>query len=312
MNINNATYEEFELWRSWTLFNEKGAQSSFAQLVFILILHEMQDWNCQWRLSWKSNTQLLQLMEKSIGLQVHFSTFANHYCSTFWYQILQDPLLMWITLCMEMPAILPYFWKIFSTSVLTIWNVFRFPTKTLQCNISDNTLDMKCLIIFIIPTKYKGDLLFTAWGSWLLVWFPTLLTFILASFYLFFLTFPFFLFFSFCSAMSNICYSFHHWLVFYSWMSSVYHGLIWFSCTNNFSLLLVLYSSNLSPKLSAVSGPLCCSYDKLDIFGQFFLLPEDYLVSDLGAIRLKDILFHDLSREGADIEQQDLKGGTSR
>ena len=42
------------------------------------------------------------------------------------------------------------------------------------------------------------------------------------------------------------------------------------------------------------------------------MLPEDYLVSDLGAIRLKDILFHDLSREGADIEQQDLKGGTSR
>ena len=43
MNINNATYEEFELLRSWTLFNEKGAQSSFAQLVFILILDEMQD-----------------------------------------------------------------------------------------------------------------------------------------------------------------------------------------------------------------------------------------------------------------------------
>ena len=57
----------------------------------------------------------------------------------------------------------------------------------------------------------------------------------------------------------------------------------------------------MSPKLSAVSGPLSCSYDKLDIFGQIFLLPEDYLVSDLGAIRLKDILFHDLSREGADI-----------
>ena len=35
-------------------------------------------------------------------------------------------------------------------------------------------------------------------------------------------------------------------------------------------------------------------------------------MSDLGAIRLKDILFHDLSREGADIEQQYLKGGTSR
>ena len=196
MNINNATYEEFELWRSWTLFNEKGAQSFSAHFVVILILHEMQDWNCQWRLSWKSDTRLLQLMEKSKCISQLLVTIIALLSQI---KILQDPLWMWITLCMEMPAILPYFWKIFSTSVLTIWNVFRFPTKTLQCNISDNTLDMKCLIIFIIPTKYKGDLLFTAWGSWLLVWFPTLLTFILASFYLFFLT----------SAISNICYSFH-------------------------------------------------------------------------------------------------------
>ena len=195
MNISNATYEEFELWRSWTLFNEKGAQSFSAHFVVILILHEMQDWNCQWRLSWKSNTRLLQLMEKSKCISQLLVTIIALLSEI---KILRDPLLMWITLCMEMPAILPYFWKIFSTSVLTIWNVFRFPTKTLQCSIRDYTLNMKCLIIFIIPTKYKGDLLFTAWGSWLLVWFPTLLTFILASFYLFFLTFPFFVYFGFC------------------------------------------------------------------------------------------------------------------
>ena len=143
MNINNATYEEFELWRSWTLFNEKGAHSSFAHLVFILILHEMQDWNCQWRLSWKSNTRLLRLMEKSKCISQLLITIIAE------IKIIRDPLLLWITLCMEMPAILPYFWKIFSTSVLTIWNVFRFPTKTLQCNIRNNALNMKCLIIFI-------------------------------------------------------------------------------------------------------------------------------------------------------------------
>ena len=31
-----------------------------------------------------------------------------------------------------MPAILPYFWNIFSTSVLTTWKVLRLPTNTLQ------------------------------------------------------------------------------------------------------------------------------------------------------------------------------------
>jgi len=46
-----------------------------------------------------------------------------------------------------LPAILPYLWNIFSTSVLVTWNVFKFPTKIREL---------------------------TAWGSWELVWFPTL------------------------------------------------------------------------------------------------------------------------------------------
>lgn len=46
-----------------------------------------------------------------------------------------------------LPAILPYRWKMRSTSVLLHWKVFKLPTNTREL---------------------------TAWGSWELVWFPTL------------------------------------------------------------------------------------------------------------------------------------------
>ena len=52
----------------------------------------------------------------------------------------------------DLPARRPYLWNILSTSVLLHWKVFRLPTNTLE---------------------------FTACGSCELVWFPTLLSFIL-------------------------------------------------------------------------------------------------------------------------------------
>ena len=52
-----------------------------------------------------------------------------------------------------MPAILPYFWNIFSTSVFTTWKVFRLPTNTLQTRTIEK-----------LPHCLSPYLLFTAWG----------------------------------------------------------------------------------------------------------------------------------------------------
>ena len=53
-------------------------------------------------------------------------------------------------------------------------------------------------VFLSVPTldEKKADLLLTAWGSWLLVWFPTLLTFILTSSFSSFLFLFFYLSFS--------------------------------------------------------------------------------------------------------------------
>ena len=52
-------------------------------------------------------------------------------------------------MCIDIPAIRPYFWKIFSTSTLTTWKVFRFPTNTLKKYNEDDLMmtfgtDIKC------------------------------------------------------------------------------------------------------------------------------------------------------------------------
>lgn len=66
-----------------------------------------------------------------------------YYCMPVYFGV-------WKKLCSTifcLPAILPYRWKMRSTSVLLHWKVFKLPTNTREL---------------------------TAWGSWELVWFPTL------------------------------------------------------------------------------------------------------------------------------------------